>query len=318
MRGEGEQPAAPRPSPAHRGDIQGLRAVAVLLVVFAHAGVWFLPGGFVGVDVFFVLSGFLITNLLLVEARARGSVSLLEFYVRRARRILPAAALTLLVTDVAAFFLLNFLRAGDAIHESLYAAAFTANFRFAQHEVDYFAQAEPPSPLLHYWSLSVEEQFYLVWPLLFSMALFGFAFIRRHRGMARRYERRLLVVVLVLAAASLAWSIHATATLPQAAYFSPFTRAWELGLGAALAVSASFIGRAPLVARALMGWDGMAAIAYAAVGFSERTPFPGSAALVPTVGTALAIVAGMGDRSPRLAVGRLLELRPMRIVGDRS
>src|SRR6476646_9166130 len=115
-------------STPHRGDIQGLRALAVLLVVLAHAGVGFLPGGFVGVDVFFVLSGFLITGLLLTEARAKGSVSLIDFYVRRARRILPAAALTLLATDVAGFFLLNFLRARDTVHDSLYTAVFAANF----------------------------------------------------------------------------------------------------------------------------------------------------------------------------------------------
>ena len=292
--------------------------MAVLLVVLCHAGVPFLPGGFVGVDVFFVLSGFLITSLLLAEARAKGSVSLLEFYVRRARRILPAAALTLVATDVAAFFLLNFLRAQEAIHDSLAAAVFASNFRFAAHDVDYFAEADPPSAVLHYWSLSVEEQFYFVWPLLLSMALFGVAVKGRSAAAARRNGRRLLVVVAVLTAASLAWSIHATATLPAAAYFSPLARAWELGIGATLAVSASAAGRAAPVARVVMGWGGIAAIGYAAVMYSESTPFPGSAALVPTVGTALAIVAGMGDRSPRLAVTRMLGVRPMRIVGDRS
>src|SRR3954470_443526 len=147
-------------SSPHRADLQGLRAVAVLLVALGHAGVLFLPGGFVGVDVFFVLSGFLITALLLAEARAHGRVSLLDFYVKRARRILPAAALTLLVTNLAALYALNFVRAEQAIDDSLHAAAFAANFQFAARGVDYFAQAEPPSPVLHYWSLSVEEQFY--------------------------------------------------------------------------------------------------------------------------------------------------------------
>jgi peptidoglycan/LPS O-acetylase OafA/YrhL len=317
----GLDPVEPASAPArsassHRADIQGLRAVAVLLVVLAHAGVGFLAGGFVGVDVFFVLSGFLITGLLLAEARANGSVSMLEFYVRRARRILPAAALTLLVTNVAAVLLLNFVRARDAVHDSLGAAAFSANFRFAERGVDYFAQADPPSPVLHYWSLSVEEQFYVVWPLLLSVALFGLA-VRRRRG-GHGHERRLLVVVLVLTAASLAWSIHLTATAPTIAYFSPFTRAWELGLGATIAVCASMLARPPAAARIFMGWAGVAAIAVAAVVFSERTPFPGSAALLPTVGTALVIVAGTGGRTPRLAVAQLLALRPMRLVGDRS
>jgi peptidoglycan/LPS O-acetylase OafA/YrhL len=302
----------------HRADIQGLRAVAVLLVVLAHAGVGFLPGGFVGVDVFFVLSGFLITGLLLAEARASGSVSLLEFYVRRARRILPAAALTLLATDIAAFLLLNFVRARQAVEDSLHAAAFAANFRFSAHEVDYFARAEPPSPVLHYWSLAVEEQFYVVWPLLLSIALFGVALGRRRRGAGEGRERRLLALVLVLTGASLAWSIHATATLPDAAYFSPFTRAWELGIGAALAVGASTLALVPPIGRLVMGWAGLLAIASAAVLFSDATPFPGSAALLPTIGTALALAAGIGPRGPRLAVARLLAIRPMRVIGDRS
>src|SRR5436190_12184913 len=142
-------------STPHRADIQGLRALAVLLVVLAHAGVGFLPGGFVGVDVFFVLSGFLITGLLLAEARSHGTVSLVDFYVRRARRIVPAAALTLLVTNVAAFYVLNFVRARAAVEDGLDAGGFVANFHFAARGVDYFARDDPASPVLHYWSLSV-------------------------------------------------------------------------------------------------------------------------------------------------------------------
>src|SRR3954447_12975631 len=211
-----------RPSLSHRADLQGLRAVAVLLVALGHAGVPGLRGGFVGVDVFFVLSRFLITGLLLAEARRTGSISLVDFYVRRARRILPAAALTLVVTDLTAWYLLNFLRAREAVQDSLAAAAFGANFRFAARGTDYFAQSQPPSPLLHFWSLSVEEQFYVAWPALLSLVLLAAA--RRARP-----ERHVLMAVGLLGAASFAWSVHLTATLPPAAYFSPFTRAWELG-----------------------------------------------------------------------------------------
>jgi len=313
-----EAPSEAHVKAARRTDIQGLRAVAVLLVVLAHAHVPFVPGGFVGVDVFFVLSGFLITGLLLAEARKNGSVSLLEFYVRRARRILPAAALTLLVTNVAVYFVLNFVRAREAVQDDLQAAAFSANFRFAARGVDYFAQNAPPSPVLHYWSLSVEEQFYFVWPLLLSLALFGIAVLRRGTVICR--ERRLIAVVLLVTAASLGWSIHLTATNPTAAYFSPFARAWELGLGASVAVCASVLARTPAAARMAMGWAGVVAIGVAAVVFSEKTPFPGSAGLLPTVGTALAIIAGMGSGSGTrgLSVSRLLSLRPMLIVGDRS
>ena len=305
------------PSTSHRADIQGLRALAVLLVVLAHAGVGLLPGGFVGVDVFFVLSGFLITGLLLAEVRATGTVSLIDFYVRRARRILPAAALTLLATDVAAFFLLNFLRAETS---SRTASTQLRSRRTSglQRGMDYFAQAEPPSPLLHYWSLAVEEQFYLVWPALISIVTFGLALARRRRRAGRPRGRPLLLVVVVLSGISFGWSVHLTTAMPAAAYFSPLTRAWELGLGCALAVGASTLMRTPPLARLVMGWGGLLAIVAAALLFSERTPFPGFAALLPTVGTALAIAAGIGDRHSRLAVARLLELRPLCIVGDRS
>jgi peptidoglycan/LPS O-acetylase OafA/YrhL len=302
---------------SHRSDIQGLRAVAVLLVVLGHAGVDFVSGGFVGVDVFFVVSGFLITGMLLTEARAHGRISLVGFYVRRARRILPAAALTLLVTNVAAFVLLNFVRAREAVHDGLHAAAFVANFRFADRGVDYFAKSDPPSPFLHYWSLSVEEQFYFVWPLLLVLALFGVAALRRPAAPDRR-ERRLLATVVLIAGASLVWSIHLTAMSPTEAYFSPLTRAWELGLGAAIAVGASALERIPNGVRLVTGWAGLAAIALSAVLFTERTPFPGSAGLVPTAGAALAIIAGIGTHTSRLAAGRVLALRPLSIVGDRS
>jgi peptidoglycan/LPS O-acetylase OafA/YrhL len=166
----------------HRDDIQGLRAVAVLLVVLDHAGVSFLRGGYVGVDVFFVLSGFLITGILLAGAGKHGHVSFVDFYIRRARRILPAAALTLVATIVAAYYLLNYVRAKEAVWDSFWAAFFAANIRFAHEGTDYFAQGQPPSPVQHYWSLAVEEQFYLVWPALLSLTLFGVMRLRRSRA----------------------------------------------------------------------------------------------------------------------------------------
>ena len=263
----------PAAAPVHRRDIQGLRAVAVVLVALGHAGVRFLPGGFVGVDVFFVLSGFLITGLLLAEARTHGTVSLLDFYVRRARRILPAAALTLLVTNVAALYALNFVRAEQAVDDSLHAAAFASNFHFAARSVDYFARAEPPSPVLHYWSLSVEEQFYFVWPVLLSICLFGVALHRRQRA-AAGCERRLLAVMLLLVLASLAYSIRLTATAPTDAYFSPLTRAWELGLGATIALCAPILGRIPEAGKVAVGWAGLVAVGVAARHFLGGNSVP--------------------------------------------
>ena len=290
---------------AHRDDIQGLRAVAVLLVVLGHAGVPWLGGGYIGVDVFFVLSGFLITGILLAEFAKRRSISLPGFYLRRARRILPAAVLTLVVTDIAAHHLLNFVRAREAVNDSIWSALFAANVHFARQGSDYFAQGQPPSPFLHFWSLAVEEQFYLVWPALLALLL------------AVRF-RRLLLVLVAVGAGSVAWSIHFTAASPAAAYYSTLARAWELALGAGLAVAAPHARRLPARAGFAFGWLGLLAIGASASAYSERTPFPGSAALLPAAGAALVIGAGLAAPPAVLGVGRVLSLAPLRYLGDRS
>ena len=293
---------------ARRGDIQGLRAVAVLLVALGHAGVPGLGGGYVGVDVFFVVSGFVITGVLLARAGGDGRVSLVDFYMRRARRILPAAALTLVVTDVAAYYLLNVVRAREAVIDSMWAAAFSANVHFAGEATDYFAQAQPPSPLQHFWSLGVEEQFYVAWPALVALALW--------RGASARLP--LVVVMVAVAAASFAWSAHRVGVEPVGTYFSTFARAWELALGAFLApVSARFAAVSPVV-RSVVGWLGVGGIAAAAATFSASTPVPGPAAVLPAGGAALVVAASVGARQPRLGVGRVLSLAPLRYVGDRS
>jgi peptidoglycan/LPS O-acetylase OafA/YrhL len=294
----------------------------VLLVVLHHADVPVLPGGYVGVDVFFVLSGFLITGLLLAGAREHGRVRFTDFYMRRARRILPAAALTLLVTNIAAYYLLNVVRAQQAVSDSIWAALFAANVNFAQQESDYFSADQPPSPVQHFWTLAVEEQFYLVWPAVVSLVLFGVSLRRRRRRETRRISpsvhRRLLVVTILVAIASLAWSVQATATAPAGAYFSTVTRVWELALGAALAIGLEGVTCLPTWLQLGVGWLGLAAIACAAVVFSETTPFPGFAALLPAVGAALVICAGIPARKLRHGVGHVLSLAPLRYVGDRS
>jgi peptidoglycan/LPS O-acetylase OafA/YrhL len=299
----------------HRDDIQGLRAVAVLLVVLDHAGVNFLRGGFVGVDVFFVLSGFLITGILLSSAARHGYVSLIGFYSRRARRILPAATLTLVTTTIVAYQLLNYVRAKQAVWDSVWASLFAANIRLADQGTDYFSQGQPPSLVQHYWSLAVEEQFYLVWPVLLSLALFGLV-LRRPAG--ELAVRRLMVVVILATGASLFWSIHSTNVHPVAAYFSTLARAWELGLGAALAIASLSLSRTSPALRGALGWVGLIAIVIAGITFSATTPFPGYAALLPTLGAALVIAAGVGRKQSAMGLGRLLSLSPLRYVGDRS
>ena len=313
-------------SKSHRDDIQGLRAVAILLVVLNHAGVGFLKGGFIGVDVFFVLSGFLITGLLLSGARTNGSVSLSNFYVRRGRRILPAAALTLIVTDIVAYDLLNVVRAKAVAHDSIWASVFAANIHFASVGTDYFGRSLPPSPIQHFWSLAVEEQFYLAWPLILGLTLFGIARWRRsgrvaangRRMLAARGLRRLGVAIALIAAASLAWSVYATNAEPTSAFFSTIARAWELALGAGLAIGASRLRLVSVRSCALLGWLGLAAIGVAGVLFSAGTPIPGYAALLPTIGAALVIGAGLRNEQPRWGAGRALGLAPLRYVGDRS
>ena len=219
----------------HRPDVQGLRAVAVLLVAFNHAGVGFLGGGYIGVDVFFVLSGYLITGLLVTGARRDGRVSLGDFYARRARRILPAATLTLVTTAIAAYYLLNVVRAKQALTDVIWGALFAANVRATSTATNYFSQGQPPSPVQHFWSLAVEEQFYIVWPTVLAVVLFGWVLVRiaQHRQQTRpevseRAMLRLLAFVVLIVGTSLYWSIHQTQSDPTVAYFSTFTRAWEL------------------------------------------------------------------------------------------
>jgi peptidoglycan/LPS O-acetylase OafA/YrhL len=300
--------SGPVPARARRDDLQGLRAIAVLLVVLNHAGVPGLRGGYVGVDVFFVLSGFLITGLLLAGVEERGRVPLADFYTRRALRILPAAALTLVATDVVAHQLLNFVRARDAVSDSIWASVFAANVHFAQTAGGYFAQGQPPSPVQNFWTLAVEEQFYLVWPLLLTLAIVG----------ARLARGRALAVIAVAGVASFVWSILSTESSPTTAYFSTLTRVWELALGAALAIIARRVTRMPGALQVASGWAGLACIALAAVFFSASTAYPGYAALLPTIGAALVIAAGIRREAPRRAAAAALSAGPLRYVGDRS
>ncbi|WP_434969115.1 acyltransferase family protein [Microbacterium sp. bgisy207] len=306
-------PEPPLASPPRR-DIQGLRALAVLAVVGAHAVGW-PAGGFVGVDVFFVISGFLITGMLLAEWSTHGRVSLAGFYARRARRILPAALVTLGVVTGAAFVVFNSVRADQTLWDAVAAALFVSNWRFAAEGTDYFHAADAISPIQNFWSLSVEEQFYLVWPGFLVLLLFVVPLSARRRWPAR------VVVALAAAAvatASFAWALMQTDMQPTLAYFSTLTRAWELAAGAFLAAVVPLLARIPRPVGVLLGWLGVVGIVVS-VGVIEPTSdaFPAPWAALPVAATCLVLAGGVGG-DPRQRHLFPLSNPVMVFIGDMS
>ena len=274
-----------------RADIQGLRAVAVIVVILDHLFGW-PAGGFIGVDVFFVISGYLITGLMLREHERTGQISWTGFYRRRIKRILPASTVTLLVTLVAAWFLYRAARFEEVASDAVWSLLFASNWHFAATGTDYLSGDAPPSPLQHFWSLSLEEQFYFVWPLLLiaSLGIVG----RQFRVRGRSANRFLGAVVIIIGCSSFGWSIYETAFNPTWAYFSTFFRGWELAAGALLAVGADKLHRIPPVVRSLLLYVGLASIGASLFLINRISAFPGPWALLPIVGATLVIVAGIG------------------------
>ncbi|GAA2000358.1 acyltransferase family protein [Nocardioides kribbensis] len=302
----------------YRSDVQGLRAVAVLVVIAAHAGVPFLPGGFVGVDVFFVVSGFLISGLLFREMRRGETVSLTAFWSRRARRILPAATLVTALTVLASVAWMSLIDAREVVVDAVWATLFAANVRFADQGDYFFAQDGPPSPMQHYWSLAVEEQFYVVWPVLLVVCALAVRLVTRSDE-RRLPERTLAVVLVALTAASFAWSVAGTAGDSGSAYYSTLGRAWELGAGALAALAAPRLRkRMPALAVPLLGAGGLLAVGLACVLYSSATAFPGWAALLPVLGTVALLLAGIRPGPRHDPVRALLTWRPVRVLGDWS
>jgi peptidoglycan/LPS O-acetylase OafA/YrhL len=298
-----------------RPDIEGLRAVAVLGVVLFHADVPGVSGGYVGVDVFFVISGFLITGLLFREVSNTGTVGLRRFYGARARRLLPASAAVGVVTAIGAAVLLPPLQASSVLQEGIASALYVSNYWFIGEGVHYFGGHLPPSPFQHYWSLGVEEQFYLVWPAL----IIGTAWlIRRARRRTRPQattssERPYLVVLALVAAVSFALSLVITYVMPAVAFFSLPTRAWQLAAGGLVALTATQWRRLSPRAAAITGGAGLAVILLACIVLSPATSYPGIAALLPVLGAVLVI--GAGCATPAQGCGRLLAVSPMRAIG---
>jgi peptidoglycan/LPS O-acetylase OafA/YrhL len=278
--------AAGPPEENLRTDIQALRAIAVASVVTYHLWPGRVSGGYVGVDVFFVISGFLITGHLFREAAA-GRLRPLTFWARRAKRLVPASALVLGSVVVATMTVVpESLRIGY-LHEVIAAAGQYENWKLGHDAVDYFAANNATSPTQHFWSLSVEEQFYVGLPLLLLLGIF---LAKGLRVPVRLVTGLLLVLISV---ASLAYSIHLTAAAHGVAYMSTFTRVWEFGIGAGLAITATLSRRTALAETAASA--GVVGIAAAVLFYSDASPFPGWIALLPTVGTGLVIWAGRGS-----------------------
>ena len=302
-----------------RPDIEGLRAVAVFLVIFNHLEIPGFRGGFVGVDVFFVISGYLITSLLASEYREKaaerhgyGSISIPHFYARRARRILPAALSVIAAVVVASRYLLNPLRGAEIQHDALWAVLFGSNINSINQATDYFTQGLATSPLQHYWSLAVEEQFYLVWP-----AVFLFVVTRLHGlkafGRVVSWDRRVAIAVGLIGIASLAYSIHDTSTNPTDAYFSTFTRGWELALGASIGIATSRTTTLPRRLATPLSLAGVSLMVVSCLLINSGTAFPGYAALGPTVAAACLILGGIDLKQP--LPNRGLAIAPLRFLG---
>ncbi len=291
-----------------RPDIQGLRAVAVILVVATHAAVPGFEGGYVGVDVFFVISGYVITGLLLRQPRRPLHDNLSAFYARRIRRIIPAATLVLVATTFAAYILLGPRFAPSLLDDVRWAALFGENFRLIATGSNYFVPGVAPSLVTHYWSLAIEEQFYLVYPLIvFTLA----------RVVSRRYHSLALALCLGAAvAASAWWSYHLTALNPVAAYYSPLTRFWELALGGLVAViPPSLATRTPRL-NTVVAVIAVIALAASVWRLNAASAFPGVIAWWPCTAAAALVWTGLASR--RGGPASWLSWRPMRYLGDLS
>ncbi len=266
-----------------RPDIQGLRAIAVLLVIFDHAQISGFGGGFIGVDVFFVISGFVITGLLLRMPERNLFENLKTFYTRRILRIVPAATLLIFVTVFAAFFILRDNFNNQLLTDAKWATLFSANFRLINSSADYFIAGADQSLLTHFWSLAVEEQFYFIYPLV----IFTISYLGNH---SRLRNTRIFLICAV--AASAIWSVIYTSSSAIAAYYSPFTRFWELALGGLVAcIPISWAEKTKRI-NGLISISAIIVLIYGVSSLSEGSAFPGINAWIPCGATALIIWSG--------------------------
>ncbi|RFA11454.1 hypothetical protein B7R21_12120 [Subtercola boreus] len=311
----------PKKASSFRGDLEGIRGIALVIILFTHL-IEFPTGGFVALDIFFVLSGYLITGLLLREYRLTGTISLNGFYRRRIRRLMPSAMLVLVATSLAGLFVFILPRAVQTLWDAFWSLLLVSNWNFALTGTDYFATTLPQSPLLHFWSLSVEEQFYLFWPAIVLGLLIVGAGARsagrrrvapaapiapadptlRPRSTSRRRPpaqsfRPLILGIAVVSLLSFAWGVIQADAAPQVSYLSTLTRIWELGAGALLCFTVPLASKIPAMLRPVLAWGGLVVILVCAFVYTPALHYPGFWCLIPVASTVLIIVAGMGGDS---------------------
>ncbi|MGO3658800.1 MAG: acyltransferase family protein [Micrococcaceae bacterium] len=292
-----------------RLDIQGLRALAVALVVIYHVWPTSIPGGYIGVDIFFVISGFLITAHLMREVNSTGRVALTRFWARRIRRLLPAAFTVILVSFILAVVVMPSAMIKQNVQELGAAALYSLNWLLAANSVDYLAADNSPSLVQHFWSLSVEEQFYIAWPVLITVVL---VIIRRTQVRATHAITSLLCLVFITSLVLSAWW---TATHPSTAYFATPVRAWEFAAGGLIAFLPQIVSASSRLI-VVLSWAAVGVILVPAFAFDSTTAFPGYMALLPVLGTAALIY--LGDSSSTWSPQYLSRHNVVQFIGDNS
>lgn len=290
---------------AYRNDIQGLRAIAVGLVILGHAEIARFAGGFIGVDVFFVISGFVITQMILRQSDDTVLENIRHFYIRRILRIVPAATLVLIVTVLVAYKLLADYFDPQLLIDTRWASLFAANWEMIRTSSDYFSTGIPPSLVTHYWSLAVEEQFYFVYPLIMFTIL-------RVIPKDRRNVILPAFLVLVIVASGI-WGVYAHSINPVAAYYSPFTRFWELGLGALIALPRTGTFKVNNVIKSVVAVVSLAIVVGSAMTFDAMTMNLSLWMWLPVLATAALLLTGSDS-----SIGRLLGVQPLRYIGNIS
>ncbi|WP_181149731.1 acyltransferase family protein [Arthrobacter sp. MYb227] len=302
-----------------RSDIQGLRAIAVLMVIIHHLRPGALPGGFIGVDMFFVISGYLITAHLFREMRATGTIALASFWARRIRRLLPLAFTVLLATAGLVYLFIPATEHGTMFKHIAAAGLYVENWALVLDATDYAAAGQMATAVQHFWSLSVEEQFYIFWPLLAALVLWVSARVGGKHGASTvtAGSRVFFAAIVSVAVLSFAYGLWLTAVNPPGAYFNTAARGWEFAAGGIVALLARR-GAVRGIPGALLGWAGLLTLLAGAMLIPTETRFPGTMALVPVLGTVAVLAAAGPHNRPWLSHAHWLSIRPARVIGDIS